>query len=191
MKIYTKRGDEGQTDLFGGARVKKNHIQVKVYGEIDSANSFIGSAHAEAKDSDRLKNDLEKVMKLLFSIGSEVATANKDSSQKILERALKNRLESEHVKWLEDEIDFFDSKMPQLKSFILPSGSLLSAKLHLARTQVRKAEIALLDLEDIKEVRREIHIFFNRLSDFLFVAARFANFAQGEPDLEWNGSIDL
>lgn len=191
MKIYTKRGDHGETDLFGGERVLKTHIRVKAYGEIDAANSSIGVAYSAPKISDEVKVILCKIMKLMFCAGAEVATAPKESAQHILERELKNRINTQHIAWLESAIDSLEGRLNPLRSFVLPCGSDAAARLHLARNEVRKAEVALLELKNTKaHVRDEILIFFNRLSDLLFVLARFANQEAGEPDILWNGALE-
>jgi cob(I)alamin adenosyltransferase len=192
MKIYTKRGDEGETDLFGGERVKKTHIRVRAYGEIDCANTGIGLVYSDKNLSDAIKKDLLRIMKLLFCAGSEIATAPKKHAHDLLDRQLKNYIENHHILWLEQSIDKYELDLPPLKSFILPCGCEASARLHLARNLVRKAEIALIDLREFKEVvRPEILKFFNRLSDFLFVLARVANQEAQVSDIPWSGfSLD-
>jgi cob(I)alamin adenosyltransferase len=188
VKIYTKRGDEGFTDLFGGARVLKNHAQVRAYGEIDMANSAIGFALSAAVDSD-LRDNLLWAMRLLFSAGSEVATAQKSSAEAILEKHLDEPIQDQHSEMLESMIDAAEGELVPLKTFILPTGSDLSARLHLARCAVRRVEVALLDFraEGLK-LRPEILKFFNRLSDALFVFARLANHRQSSPEIYWQGS---
>ncbi|USN50958.1 MAG: cob(I)yrinic acid a,c-diamide adenosyltransferase [Myxococcales bacterium] len=191
MKIYTKRGDLGQTDLFGGGRVSKNSLRVKVFGDIDSANSAIGLAYSIVGSSNHLKELLEKIMKLLFCAGAEIATAPKDSAINLLKRDLKNHVSQKHIKWLEDNIDQIEGRLAPLKSFVLPTGSDTAARLHFARTVVRKAEISLVELKEAgSDVREEIVIFFNRLSDLLFVMARFANHENSFNDILWDGSLE-
>src|SRR5262245_51316410 len=151
MKIYTKGGDQGFTDLFGGGRVLKNNLRVKAYGAIDAANSAIGMAASAPTLGTWLKDELHYVMKLLFSAGAEVATASKDSAQKLLDRELENRLSDVHVLRLERTIDEVQAQLMPLKSFVLPSGSDTAARLHNARTAVRNAECALVDLREAKE----------------------------------------
>ncbi|HXW60027.1 MAG TPA: cob(I)yrinic acid a,c-diamide adenosyltransferase [Myxococcota bacterium] len=190
MKIYTKGGDSGFTDLFGGGRVLKNNLRVKAYGAIDAANSAIGMAASAPQISSFIKEELIYVMKLLFSAGAEVATATKASAQKLLDRELENRLNESHVLRLEHVIDSVEAKLSPLKSFILPYGSDAAARLHNARTAVRHAESVLVDLlESEKGVRPVILQFFNRLSDYLFVLARLANKECSCPDLLWNGKL--
>lgn len=188
MKIYTKRGDDGQTDLFGGERVKKNHLRVKAYGEIDIANTAIGLAYSSDNLSDAIKNDLLTIMNLLFCAGAEIATSSHQHAHDLLKKRLKNHIDNSHILWLEQTIDRYEESLSPLQNFILPCGSDVSSRLHLARNFVRKAEIALIDLYDNKEmISREILIFFNRLSDLLFVLARMANKEFGMKDITWSG----
>ena len=131
------------------------------------------------------------IMKLLFCAGAEIATASKESAKQILEKYLKNHINEEHILELERAIDNLEIKLTPLKSFILPCGTDMAARLHFARTMVRKAEIALIDLRESGEkVREEILQFFNRLSDYLFVLARFANYAVSVEDITWNGLLE-
>jgi cob(I)alamin adenosyltransferase len=191
MKIYTKTGDSGETDLFGGARVSKSHVRVKAYGEIDCANTAIGMAYSTPGLSESLKSQLEKIMKLMFCAGAEIATAPKDSAQVLLEKNLKNRIAVRHILWLEESIDRAEEKLSPLRSFILPCGSDAAARFHFARNMVRKAEIALIELKESGSmVASEIIIFFNRLSDLLFVLARQANHEAKCPDILWNGALE-
>jgi cob(I)alamin adenosyltransferase len=190
VKIYTKRGDEGETDLFGGGRVPKNHVRVRAYGEIDCANTAIGLAYSTPGVSDGIKHDLVYVMQLLFCAGAEIATAPKQSAHLLLEKHLKNAIEESHILWLERAIDEREALLTPLKSFILPCGTDAASRLHWARNSVRQAEIMLMDLKDTgEEVRPQILKFFNRLSDFLFVLARVANAEAKVPDITWSGSI--
>lgn len=189
MKIYTKRGDSGLTDLFGGDRVKKNHPRVKAYGSVDAANSAVGLAYSSPDINADLKVELKKIMAWLFCAGAEIATAPKDSAHALLDRQLKNQLGPNHIAELELSIDTMEANLSPLKNFILPCGSDTSARLHLARNLVREAELRLLDLSEEEPLRADILIFFNRLSDYLFVAARRANHEAGEEDIGWNGQL--
>jgi cob(I)alamin adenosyltransferase len=191
MKIYTKRGDAGQTDLFGGGRVSKNNCRVKAYGHIDAANTGLGLAYSTPQLSIWLKKHLEELMKLLFCAGAEVATAPKPQAEELLDKHLKNRINQQHITNLEKLIDEVEAKLSPLKSFILPCGSDAAARLHGARILVRQTEIALMDLLDNGEnLRPEILVFFNRLSDLLFVFARLANQEAGISDFTWSGQLE-
>lgn len=189
MKIYTKGGDQGYTDLFGGQRVLKNNIRVKAYGEIDVANSALGMAASLPDLSPWLKSQLIEVMKLLFCAGAEVATASKSSAQKLLDRELANHIALGHIEALERTIDEVEEKLTPLKCFVLPSGCEAAARLHFARTVVRRAESALIDLREHESVRPIIVQFFNRLSDYLFVLARLANQEAGCAEILWSGRL--
>lgn len=192
MKIYTKRGDTGETDLFGGQRVLKNHVRVQAYGDIDTANSAIGFAYGASDLSKNAKKELLMIMRLLFCAGAEIATASKAKAQELLEKHLKNSIDESHVLLLEKSIDDMETKLSPLRNFILPCGSDAAGRLHLARNMVRKAEISLISLRCHNEhVRPEIIKFFNRLSDFLFVLARLANKEAQILDQTWSGNLDI
>jgi cob(I)alamin adenosyltransferase len=190
MKIYTKRGDTGETDLFGGARVLKCHVRVKVYGAVDAANVSIGSALNGAGLPQKLREELVKIMGYLFCAGAELATAPKDSAQQILKKHLKNHLQEAHVTWLEESIDEMENSLKPLTNFILPSGVEAAVRLHQARVLVRHAEVLIVELVATSEpVRPEIVRFFNRLSDYLFVASRFCNQVAGVEEIGWSGAL--
>lgn len=190
MKIYTKRGDKGETDLFGGQRVKKNHVRVKAYADIDAANCAIGLAECAPDAAAEIKVELLVIMKQLFCAGSEIATASKKSAQEILEKRLSNRISHQHVHSMEEKIDNVEKRLKPLTTFILPGGSECSARLHLARVMVRRVEASLLDLMDCGEaVSEEILCYFNRLSDYLFVLARLNNQELGVVDIPWSGEL--
>lgn len=190
MKIYTKRGDTGETDLFGGERVKKNNTRVKAYGDIDCANTALGLAYSTPGAHETCREKLSSLMKLLFVAGAEVSTSSKESAHTLLEKHLPDRINESHIKSLEDGIDEMEAAMEPLKNFILPCGTDLSARLHFARNMARIAEISLIDLaEEGDTVRLDIIKFFNRLSDYLFVMARFANHEAQVPDITWSGKL--
>lgn len=176
MKIYTKRGDTGQTDLFGGQRVSKAHPRVSAYGLIDTANSTIGFAAVLPSE---LQPRLHQIMSELFDLGAELASTQKCSQDTAF-------LKSNHITQLENWIDEADQTLPPLKNFVLPTGCELSARLHLARTAVRQAEqetVAL--LEHHEPVRPEIIQYLNRLSDLLFTWARWANIQNNTDEVLW------
>lgn len=190
MKIYTKRGDKGETDLFGGERVKKNHVRVKAYADIDCANSAIAMAYSAPDITPEIKIELENIMKQLLCAGAEIATATKESAQQILDRRLKNRISENHVVALEQAIDRVEERLKPLTTFILPGGSDCASRLQFARVMVRRVEASLLDLVDTKEaVPEEILSYFNRLSDYIFVLARLANHSAGVLEIPWSGQL--
>lgn len=189
VKIYTRQGDTGYTDLFGGLRVSKANPQVKAYGDLDLANTAIGLAYSCAGVSAWSKAVLLEIMKLMFSAGAEIATAPKEKARILLSHHLKNYINDQHISRLENLIDEIDLKLAPQKSFILPCGNDQAARLHWARTMVRKSEISLVELaESGHQVRLEIIKFINRLSDLLFMMARLANWEAGDLDLLWNGA---
>lgn len=176
MKIYTRTGDNGETGLFGGARVKKNHLRVEVYGTIDELNSLIGVARAAHLPAE-LDLPLAQMQTELFVIGSELACDPDKIGKLPLELVTSSASEV-----LERLIDETEAHLPELQNFILPAGSPAGAALHHARTVARRAERRLLDLDS---VRPEVLIYLNRLSDCLFVLARRANQLDNAAETPW------
>jgi len=179
MKIYTKTGDLGETSLFGGGRVKKSHPRVNVYGTLDEANSMIGFALSFLPPSESVTLDrLTRVQNELFQVGAELATqaGKKNSCPFVTEN---------EIQALEKEIDAMQSELAPLRYFILPGGSQAGASLHLARTIVRRAERDCVDLEGENAARPEVIRYLNRLSDYLFVMARFVNHAMKKGETPW------
>jgi cob(I)alamin adenosyltransferase len=179
MKIYTKTGDDGTTGLFGGARIAKDDPRVEAYGAVDELNSVVGLARS-AKPSSAIDALLASIQAELFVVGAELATvAGKEDklSMKLVGQ--------EEAGQLELGIDTFEKGLPPLKSFVLPGGSAVGAALHQARTVCRRAERCVLAASRSTAVRGEVLIYLNRLSDFLFVAARQANQDAGVPDVPW------
>lgn len=181
MKIYTKTGDDGTTGLFNGQRVDKYSPRVNAYGTIDELNSVIGLAISSLADS-ILKNDLVKISHLLFELGSDLATPY-DPPPKFEVK----RLNSESTIFLENSIDFYTEKLEKLTNFILPGGTTAASFLHLARTVCRRAERYIVELSRDEIIGETVIIFVNRLSDYLFTAARFANQLEGVDDIIWDG----
>ena len=179
MKIYTKTGDEGKTSLFNGKRVLKNSIRVETYGTVDELNSILGIVLTYELPDD-LKEDLNKISNLLFVLGSDLATPI-DSNQKFSVQ----RINEENVKFLEERIDIYTNEMPQLKSFILPGGDKAAAFLHQARTVCRRAERLAISLIETKKINKDPLVYLNRLSDYLFTAARYVNYRKNIPDRNW------
>jgi cob(I)alamin adenosyltransferase len=178
MKLYTKTGDDGTTGLFGGGRVKKASGRVEAYGTVDELNAVIGVARAGKLEA-VTDSVLGAVQIDLFTLGAELACVpGKEAkmSMKLLEAADAERLEK--------AIDAAEEGLPPLKTFILPGGSTQAAALHFARTVCRRAERAVLALDDVP-ARGEIVVYLNRLSDLLFVLARKANATLGVEDVPW------
>ncbi len=180
MKIYTKTGDDGTTSLFGGKRVRKDDFRVHVYGEVDELNSLIGFTLSFV-DSFDVKTDLRIIQNLLFNIGSYLATPVEDRYK--LKSA--REINDSDVKFLEERIDYYDAKLPGLKNFILPGGKTSASLLHYSRTVCRRCERNIVHLA-LNEKNDQIYIrFFNRLSDFLFIIARYENYFSGYKEIEW------
>ena len=174
MKIYTKRGDSGQTDLFGGMRVSKACPRVLAYGAVDHANACIGYAAVLGEIP-----ELQSILCDLFDLGAELATVPHKSDKSRF-------LSAQRIDVLEQWIDGLDGNLPILKNFILPTGSELAGRLHLARTAVRQAEQNVIALHDLEQsIRPEIIMYLNRLSDLLFVWARWANIKSGIKEVLW------
>ena len=185
MKIYTKTGDDGTTGLFNGQRVNKYSIRVESYGTVDELNSIIGLVIAH-NPKEPLKSHLEIITNLLFNLGSDLATPLLPEPKfKVM------RLEEKSISFLENLIDSYDLELPQLRSFILPGGSMVSAYLHQARTVCRRAERLVVNLASNDDIGRTPLIFLNRLSDYLFTASRYSNYLEGISDVEWNKDIKL
>lgn len=179
MKIYTRRGDDGSTGLFGGPRVGKDDPRVRAYGDVDELNAVLGVALAESGDAEVGKAIL-RVQEELFTLGSLLATPDPDSAPKSLPL-----LDEEHVQRLESEIDGFDKKLAPLRAFILPGGTRRAAHLQLARTVCRRAERAVVSLSRDQNVPPVVVRYLNRLSDWLFTAARVENTLAGVAEPLW------
>ena len=175
MKIYTRTGDTGETSLFGGARVRKDDARIEAYGTIDELNSFLGIARASWPSSS-LDGELHLIQSDLFDIGAHLASPGTSRF---------DGPDPARVAALEQAIDAMESELAPLKSFILPGGSLAAAHLHVARTVCRRAERLVVALRDADEATKASLTYLNRLSDFLFVAARFANHKHGVSDVPW------
>lgn len=177
MKIYTKSGDKGETSLVYGQRVLKTDARVEAYGTCDEANSIIGMALSYIPNEAKWKELLgifHVVQTKLFHVGAELATpAGKQVGWPIAE---------EDIAFLEETIDRWDSTLPPLTNFVLPGGSPAGSTLHVARTVARRAERKAIAIQQEEEVNPIVIKYLNRLSDFLFVAARFVNREMGNPE---------
>lgn len=182
MKIYTRTGDTGQTGLFGGARVAKTHPRVEAYGEVDELNSAIGLALSLADDGPAdLVASLRHTQDRLFDVGADLATPPDTAAGGWL-----TRVPDAWATELESAIDALSASLPPLTAFILPGGTPLAGALHLARTVCRRAERRVLAAAaDGEAIGAPVIVYLNRLSDFLFVAARYANARAGVADVPW------
>jgi cob(I)alamin adenosyltransferase len=182
-KIYTRTGDDGTTGLFGGPRVRKNDLRVAAYGDVDELNSHLGVILA-GELPETLRSMLTQLQHELFDLGGELASPDPvEMGTRTLGRSQVERLES--------QIDELSDAVPPLRQFVLPGGSLAAARLHVARTVCRRAERTLLSLIEAApgQIGPVPLVFLNRLSDWLFVAARFANFSSGVPDVAWKPTV--
>ena len=181
MKIYTRTGDAGETGLFGGGRVPKDHPRVAAYGDVDELSSAIGVVRATEPVT--LFDDLlASIQRDLFSIGGHLATPDPARVAKALARA---ELSDERIPLFERTIDEAELELPPLRAFILPAGTPKAAALHLARTVCRRAERAVVALSHESTVPEQFLVYLNRLSDLLFTLARVANFRGGVGDVTW------
>jgi cob(I)alamin adenosyltransferase len=179
-KIYTRTGDHGETSLATGERVRKNHPRLAAVGSVDETNAAIGLARLEAKSDPLLDGMLARIQNELFDLGADLATPRQTVAWETV------WISSSEIERLEAEIDQLNADLPALDSFVLPGGSRLAAALHMARTVCRRAERDAFQLADSGEiVRADALKYLNRLSDLLFVAARFANARSGDGDVKW------
>ncbi|HJU76199.1 MAG TPA: cob(I)yrinic acid a,c-diamide adenosyltransferase [Gemmatimonadaceae bacterium] len=181
MKIYTKTGDGGETGLFGGGRVGKDHPRVEAYGDVDELNAAIGVARS-AEALPRIDEVLVPIQRDLFGIGAMLATPN---LEKMREQLAKARLDDTRIAELESAIDACENELEALRSFILPGGSAKAAALHVARTVCRRAERRVVHLQREIEIPDVVVRYLNRLSDLLFMLARVANKAGGRGEVTW------
>lgn len=181
MKIYTRTGDEGETALFGGGRVSKDHPRVAAYGDVDELSSVLGVVRA-TEPAGFFDPLFESIQRDLFSIGGHLATPDPARVAKALEKA---DLSADRVGELERLIDEADRELPPLRAFVLPAGTPKAAALHLARTVCRRAERSVVHLAQGSEVPGLFLVYLNRLSDLLFTLARVANHRAGVRDVTW------
>lgn len=181
VKIYTRTGDEGDTGLFGGGRVPKDHPRVSAYGDVDELNSSLGLVRAVADQSffDEL---LESIQRDLFAIGGHLATPDPERVRKALEKA---SLSPARISEFEQIMDDADKTLPPLRAFVLPAGTRIAATLHVARTVCRRAERSVVHLTHTEAVPQLFLTYLNRLSDLLFTLARLANRRDGVADSTW------
>ncbi|MFD0712448.1 cob(I)yrinic acid a,c-diamide adenosyltransferase [Paenibacillus sp. GCM10027626] len=185
MKLYTRTGDRGETSVKGG-RVRKDDLRVEAYGTIDELNSFVGQAAALASKSEALTELAEQLLEIqqeLFDCGSDLAFADAEGKQFKMTAEPASRLES----WMDRHV----ADSPEITRFILPGGSELSAVLHVCRTVCRRAERRIVTMAAELPVNDAVLIYVNRLSDYLFAAARLANARLGAADTEYVRSAEV
>jgi cob(I)alamin adenosyltransferase len=185
-RIYTKRGDTGDTSLAGGQRVQKDSARIEAYGTVDELNSFVGLAVVSCEEMagrdprvGLLLVILRRVQHELFNLGSILATLPEDVHPK------QARITAAEITQLEREIDAMNESLPSLRSFVLPGGTRVNAELHVTRTICRRAERLLISLSRVEPVPPETIQYLNRLSDAMFVWSRWVNHALGAPEILW------
>lgn len=184
MKIYTRTGDAGTTSLFGGQRVDKGSSRIASYGAVDELNSMLGVIIVIVKQTLKgqggISNKLLRVQKELFVLGGDLATP-------ITVKVKVPRVKKPFITKLEKEIDLWQKSLPPLKNFILPGGSNAGSSLHVARAICRRVERSVADLASREKINQYDLMYVNRLSDWLFVAARYINNMEAIPEIPWKG----
>jgi len=184
VKIYTRTGDHGTTGIIGGSRLTKDNLRIEAIGSLDDANAALGFALTVVKNSapelDEICDILENSQRQIFNIGAEIATPSDTTSNAEL-------FDDGATVCLENSMDKFNDVLPALRHFILPGGSEAGCRLHLARCSIRLCERRITAFGQNFEVRDNIRAYLNRLSDWLFVAARYCNFFCDEQDSIWEG----
>lgn len=165
MAIYTKKGDKGETGLFGGSRIAKNSLKVNCYGTLDEANASLGVAYSLVTNEE-LRNIIRTIQQELFVVGAELASDEKGS------QLLEKKVNEKNVAWFEEVIDRYEQKLGPIHEFIIPGETTASASLHFSRSIIRRAERLIVELSEHTEVRSELIRYVNRLSDVLFMLAR-------------------
>jgi cob(I)alamin adenosyltransferase len=165
MKIYTKKGDQGETSLIGGMRVPKYDLRIESYGTVDELNSYLGVVRDQEIDQ-KYKNEHISIQQILFTIGSHLAVGKEGSKIKLPE------LKQEHITDLENSIDAMDSELPPMRFFVLPGGHQSVSFCHVARCVCRRAERLVVHLSSEEIVNDLILQYLNRLSDYLFMLSR-------------------
>jgi cob(I)alamin adenosyltransferase len=178
LKIYTKTGDNGETSLFGGKRVPKDSMRIEAYGSVDELNSIIGVCRSinNVKEIDAI---LEEIQSDLFTLGADLATPFDNNLKDV------KRIDKSFINRLERHIDKLDPQLKPLKQFILPGGDRTAAEIHLARTVCRRAERKVVHLSHTDSIGENIIIYLNRLSDLLFVLARWSNVQSNTIESMW------
>ena len=178
MKIYTKKGDKGETSLIGGTRLLKHHVRIEAYGTVDELNAHVGLIRDQKIDAS-FSAFLIQIQNKLFTIGSMLASDPEKSKMKIPE------LEEEDIEELENEIDKMNETLPEMKSFVLPGGNTIVSFCHIARCVCRRAERKTIHLAENSFVDELVIKYLNRLSDYLFVLSRKLTHDLNAEEIPW------
>jgi cob(I)alamin adenosyltransferase len=186
MKIYTRNGDRGQTRIIGKEILYKSDPRVEAYGSIDELNSWIGYIRSILDANTKVFDaELEELQQLLFDCGHDLATPKGEERSHFIFDS------SKCVKWLEDKIDTYNDQVEPVKKFILPGGCQVASAMHYARTITRRAERNIVALKLKKPINEEVLVFINRLSDYFFIAARYANHLEKHSETLYRNSKDV
>lgn len=179
MKIYTKQGDKGMTSLAGGNRVPKYHLRLDAYGTVDELNAYIGLLR-DMHDDKTVCNTLLDIQNRLLLIGSLLADEKQMFTKSLPE------LTTQNVKTLEIAMDRMNNHLPELKSFVIPGGDILVSYSHISRCICRRCERLCVKLHKETAINLIIFKYLNRLSDYLFVLARYTSYIKGREEIFWN-----
>lgn len=179
-KLYTRGGDTGTTSLVGGERIKKNSVRLEAYGTLDEFSSFLGCVSSDKTCPLDIKEEILEIQNMLFNLGGYLACGVNEG-----EKPEVWVLKENDIRELEHKIDILDEKTPKINAFILPGGCELSSKAHVARAVCRRAERRILALAEEEYVDPILIIYINRLSDFLFILARYFNHITGVKEIIW------
>jgi len=177
-RMYTRTGDKGETGLFSGERMPKDSLRIEAYGTVDELSSWIGYARSLTQDKD-VDSVLDRVQRDLFVIGADLATRREKRKQREVE------VDETMIKRLEEDIDRLDAELPELSTFIIPTGTKTSTALQIARTVARRAERRTVALTHEEEVNPHVVAYLNRLSSLMYVLARVVNMRSGVAETRW------
>jgi len=187
LKIYTKTGDKGQTSLYGGTKVPKNHLRIEAYGTVDELNAYLGLLRSQVRVNS-IENQIHIIQNSLFNLGAELATPIDKFYLENGNPRLSNLISEEKIKLLENWIDEIDAGLPILQNFILPAGSEEISSAHICRTVCRRAERIVVALNEYEEIREICIRYLNRLSDYFFILARHIAKIEGKDEIKWNAN---
>ena len=183
--LYTGTGDSGTTSLVGGQRISKCCARLEAYGTVDEFSSFLGVVSSSDRCPEQIKSQILDIQNRLFDVGCYLATGVEKG-----EITSCDALNAVCIECIENWIDSLDAQTPKIRAFVLPGGSMLSAHCHVARTVCRRAERRILTLAEIEYVDPVVLRWFNRLSDYLFIAARYINHVNGVDELVWKPNMN-